>query len=324
MMGLQRLEATVYLGVILLSLVFHGFSAEPTAEISKDEGDAVSVLFEHFETVFHTVPALLSDTRRDSGIGFAREPFGYLLLALDSKNRKLRTTLFDDSDAVLLGTKDYVPPDGLGRVISTRCYIAVLRDGRGLDFSQYLGAPTLKNSSGHPIWTWSVDLGEFGDRITRATSLYATEVGETYFVITNSLSELHSVSDEISSATRSAILSKIRGWDSIERREFWGYRKYKDARSRPPATMFNGLAGVESEAEGLILYVDLDHHRGVLRFLSTNPSDPTAGHLHDVWRMPPVKSIGDGEWETLFPLAESDPQETAFQVWWLFGLGTAV
>lgn len=324
-MKLERLKATACFAFLVLSLARYGLSAEQRATMSEKEARATSVLFEHFETVFHTVPRLLTNTQSDSAIGFAREPFGYVVLALDHKSRELRTVLLGNSEAVLLGTKDYAPPDGLGRVISTRCYIAVLREGRGSDFSKYLGEPTLKSPSGHPVWSWSVDLGEFGDRTTRKSTIYATQVGEDYFIVANSLNELQNISYQMSSATRGGFaLSDLRDWDTIENREFWAYRKYKHAGSRPAATVFNGLKGIQPDAEGLILYVDFEHQRGVLRLFSTNPDDPSAGHLHDMWRMPPAKSIGSGEWEMLFPLSESDPEETSFQAWWLLGMGTGV
>ena len=324
-MKLQRMETTLLLSILLLAPSSSGFSAGPNP-MSKDEGEALSILFDNFETVFHTVPALLDDTQNGSAIGFMREPFDYAISALDQKSPELRSKLLGISDAVLLGTKDYAPPDGLGRVLSTRCYIAVLRDGQGLDYSKYLGAPALKTSGGEPIWSWSADLGEFGDRVARKSSLYATKVGDGYFVVANSLSELQSVSYEISSPRRSSslVLSRLDGWDTIEVRQFWAYRRYVGAESRLPATIFNGLKGIQPEARGLILYADLEHKQGILRILTANNDYATAEHLHEMWRMPDPKSIGNGEWEVVFPFSEDDPQETSYQVWWLFGLGVAV
>jgi hypothetical protein len=227
-----------------------------------------------------------------------------------------------DSEAVLVGTKDYLPPDGLGRVVAIRCYIDILRDESRLDISRYFGKPVLKTPSGFSVWTWELDMEEFGDRRTRLSSLYATQIG-SYVVVANNMSELQNVTEEIASYKDGGVLAHLREWDSFQLHDFWGYRKYRDNQSRAFPTIFNGLVGIQSEAEAMILYVDFEHKEAVLHFLSTNPADRTPQNLSKDWGMPPAKSVGRGEWEIQLPLTGS-LAETSLQVLWLFGLGVAV
>ena len=311
----------MHFALILAALLFH---AEPASVSTANETAATSVLLEHFETVFHTVPSLLEDASPDEAIGFAREPFGYFVSGLDHRSHQLRSELLRNSESILLGTKDYLPPDGLGRVVSTRCYIAVLTDGSRISVSHYLGKPNQQTPSGLPVWNWTVDLGEFGDRTTHLSSLYAAQIGNTYFVVSNNLDELQSASQEMGSSSEHAALPQIREWDSVKQHEFWGYRKLTSSESRPPATIFNGLKGIQPEAEALILYVDFEHKSGLLRVLSSNPDDQSAHNLSTIWKMPPPKSIGRGKWDISFTLTGSGTfPESSFQVLWLFGLGVA-
>jgi hypothetical protein len=309
----------VHFALILAALLFH---AKPSAASTPNETAATSALFVHYETVFRTVPSLLEDASPDEAIGFAREPFGYLVFALDHRSRQLRSELLNNSESILLGTKDYLPPDGLGRVVSTRCYVAVLQSPSRIAVSKYLGNPNLRTQSGLAVWTWTVDLGEFGDRTTHKSSIYVTELGSTYFLVSNNLDELQSTSQGIGLSTEQ--VPQIREWDSVRQHEFWGYRKLRSPESRPLATIFNGLRGIPPEAEALILYVDFDHKSGLLRIVSSNADDQTARKVSITWKMPPPRSDGRGQWDILFTLTGSGSfPESSFQVLWLFGLGVA-
>ena len=101
------------------------------------EARAAAVLFDNFETVFHTSPSLVSDSPNDIRSGFPREPFGFLLAGLDAIGPQVRVDVLENSEAILVGTKDYHLPIGLGRVRSTRCYVVVLRKGSALNLSQF-------------------------------------------------------------------------------------------------------------------------------------------------------------------------------------------
>ena len=145
----KRRDLLLFGGFLFSAAVLNGSSE--TGKLSGNQETAVAILFERFETVFRIHPSLLTDTRRSNTRGFVQEPFGYLMLALDQKNRHLRPLVLDSGEAVLLGTKDYSPPEGLGRVVSTRCYITVLQNGRNPRYvANALGEPAGKTKAGNP------------------------------------------------------------------------------------------------------------------------------------------------------------------------------
>ena len=311
----------MYVLLVMLSFLLH--PADPSLPAAS-ETRAVSVSFENFETVFRITSSLLAGPSGDDSTRFMQEPFGYLLFGLDRVDKQVRTAILADSRVVLLGTKDYRPPNGLGRVLSTRCYIAVLREGSSFELFRHFSVPPVASSASSPVWSWSAEMSEFGDRETRPSSLYATQVAHTYVLVSNNLAELQKLSEALNSSHSSRYPTDIREWDNVRRHEFWGYRQYKpdDARA---STLFNGLTKIRSGDKGLILYVDQKHRIGILRLLGSESQVMKGRDVGPTGRIAPLKHVGRGQWETVFPLGEVGPfPESAYEVMWLFGLGVVV
>lgn len=315
---------TMYISLIFLfGLLFH--TGQP-ASVGPNETNAVAVLFKSFETVFRTTPAVLSDSPMEKDVGIAWEPFSYLQVALEATGKRMYPTIVNNSEAVLLGTKDYLPPNGLGRVISTRCYISVMREGNTVDLSRYFNTPPVSSANGASVWNWTVNLGELGERDSRPSLLYITQIANKYILVSNNLEELEKVMGGLISSEKSTMPTGIREWDDVRRHEFWGYRKYRGSQSRSVDTTSAGTRGIKSDAEALILYVDIKHRTGVLRFLGSKVDDASVKSINAMRKIPPLQSVGPGKWETIFPLtADVGPfPESAFTVLWLFGLGVVV
>jgi len=305
-----------------MALLFH-LGAPPST--TNNETRAAAVLFERFETVFHTSPALLSAPSADGSVDFMGEPFAYLLLGLDKAGVQARKSVLADASAVLLGTKDYLPPNGLGRTVSTRCYAVVLRQGNSIEISRYVDKSTLLSTTGPQIWKWSASLGEFGERDPRPSSVYATQIGHTFILVSNNLEELKNASEQLTALHNGPAVTGIREWDDVSHHEFWGYRKYRHDQPPAASTTFAGTKGIKPDAEALILYVDHKRNSGILRLLGSKVDDGTAKSLTAEMTMPPLKPVGPGVWANIFPLADAGPySETPFQIMWLFGLGVAV
>jgi hypothetical protein len=312
----------MYIRILLIALLL---SAGRPVPAGSSDTRAAAALFENFETVFHTTPALLSGPYGEDSTAFMREPFDYLALGLDKAGDQAGTAVLAESESVLLGTKDYRFPDGLGQIVSTRCYIAVLRKGSTFDLFRYFGRSPMASAAGSPVWNWAVDLGEFGDRKTRLSSLYVTQIAHNYVLISNNLVELQKLSERLSSSENNLFPVGIHGWEDVRQHEFWGYRNYRHVKARSVGTMVNGLEGIESDAEALILYVDRKRNEGVLCLLGSKGEDATARSLNVKLRTPPLKEVGPGRWETLFPLADGGPfSDGPWQVMWFFGLGVVV
>jgi hypothetical protein len=71
------------------------------------------VLFAKFETVFHATPALLSDSVAGSGTSYVWKPFDYLRAGLDALGKQVPARVLAESEAIFVGSKDFLPPSGL-------------------------------------------------------------------------------------------------------------------------------------------------------------------------------------------------------------------
>jgi len=311
---------------VCLSIVLFAFSGDRAASAT-NQTHAAAVLFENFETVFHTTPALMSSSpSADDPPSYMREPFSYLKVGLQAVEKEMPKKVLVDSEAIFVGSKDFLPPSGLGSVRSTRCYVVVLRKEGTLDFSQYFNKPPVALVEAGPIWNWSADLGEFGEEDPRSSSLYAIQIARSYILVSNNLDELENVSNRLTSADNGAqALAGIHEWNDLSRHEFWGYRKYKHGEPRAIDRLFGGADQITPQAEAVILYVDMKKQTGVVRLFTSSADDTTARNINATGRIAPLTPVGPKVWETVFPLAEIGPfPDSAYWVWWLFGWGVLV
>jgi hypothetical protein len=306
---------------IMFLILFGGRASAGT-----NQTHAAAVLLENYETVFHATPALMSDSRVDSSGWYVWEPFGYWRAGLEAIEKQLPVRVLADSEAILVGSKDFLLPNGLGRIRSTRCYIMVLRKGSALDFSRYFKKPPVASAGRAPIWNWSAELEEFGEADPRSSSLYATQIAQSYILVSNNLEELENVSGRLTSANNdAAVLAGIREWNDLSQHEFWGYRRYKHGKPRASIDRLAGTDLITPQAEAIVLYVDMRKRTGVLRLFSSSPDDATAGNINASRSITPLKPVGPKVWETVFPLAEVGPfPDSAGWVLWLFGWGVVV
>ena len=129
-----------------------------SGESSQDH--VAALLFKNFETVVHSTPTLISATRPERVASYERVAFNYMLAGLNALDKRAVPAILADSEAILVGSKDFVPPDGLGMTRSTRCYVIVLRKTGSLNFSRYFKTTA---TPAPLILNWSAALGEFGD-----------------------------------------------------------------------------------------------------------------------------------------------------------------
>jgi hypothetical protein len=308
--------------LFIVFLVLFGDSASAETK----QSHAAAVLFENFETVFHTTSALISDSRGDAAAQFAGQPFGYLRIGLEAVDKQLAAEVLAESEAVLIGTKDYHAPIGLGSVRSTRCYIIVLQRDSTFKLSRYFKKAEVASADGAPVWNWSADLEEFGESDPRPSGLFATQIAQSYILVSNDLDELLYDSVRLMSVDNDAqVFAGIREWNDVSQHEFWGYRRYKHDKSRTAMDRLFGTDQITLQAEAAVLYVDLKKGSGVVRLLSSSADDTTASKINATGRITPLKPAGEKVWEAVFPVAEVGPfPESAFWVMWLFGWGVAV
>ncbi len=301
---------------VLLVILFSGCTEAAT---SPRQSSANAVLLQQFETVFDSSANLLSESRGSKNFSkrdgnTLRIPFAYLISSLDSLGGGATDDVLANAEAVLVGAKDFHPPAGLGGVRSQSCYVVVLRNGSKFDFRKHFHQSAVPFAGEISSWNWSAKLGEFGEGDPRASSLYAAQIAEAYALVANDLEELQIVAKALTSPPQSLGANE---WASVVQHEVWGYRRYRRTETNRVAA---GTSDVTSTAKALIFFFDSAKKTGVLRLLASD--DSTAERINAEARLPPLKPIGSGVWETTIPLmGDAATSERMGAMMWLFGFG---
>lgn len=300
---------------ILLVIVLLGCARVQSADRTY-QTLAAAALFEQFETVAYSSANLLSDSRDYYRLPTQvrsplRLPFYFFLSSLDSLGGKAKTDVLGSADAVLVGAKDFRPPDGLGPVRSQRCYIVVLRRRSAFNLRKYFRQEPVSTTGGVPTWNWSVKLGEFGELDPRPSSLYAAQIGNSYLLVSNNLKELQVMAGRLSSQNPDGrILGEIRDWQIVSQHEVWGYRRYRHTEVVDKTAA--GMAYVTPEAQALIFMFDREKNSFTLRLFCVPGEERTPANINATGLFGRLKWFSGGVWERTVPLVGDfvDPEET--------------
>jgi hypothetical protein len=314
----QRLLHKGYLLSILVLMVWRNALGGTDSKLM-----AASALSARFESVFY----LEADSLLDSGSASAsgshdsiRIPFVYFIGALKSLGDDVSRKTLENGQGVLVGASDFEAPAGLGTVRSRRCYILLLAPRSKFNLDNYFTGSPATSESGSPVWNWSSSLGEYGEMDSRSSSLYATQLGNSYVLVSNDRDEILNISRQLTSATAPEHMIGSDVWASVSQHEFWGYRRYRhggigDRRAA-------GASFLSPAAEALVFFGNFDNGAATLR-LVTPAGDKTSVSTLRWAGLPQFKELGAGVWEAAIPLQKGGEQvtEQLFFVTSLFGFG---
>lgn len=291
---------------------------------------AAYALFDEFETVFFAKAEAVSGSGHYSqlstmGAGTIRQPFWFLMSALDSLGQDAKTRLIDSADAFLVGAKDFRSPSGLGPVRSQNCYVVVLRNPSSFELKQYFrGAPKIRVGESQ-VWNWSAYLGEFGELDKKPSSLYATQIGKSYVMLSNKLEDLEIAAKQLAAGDHAAQgISKLKDWELVQQYEVWGYRRYRHENlvDRTAA----GMSHITNGAQALLFTFDWKQNKFRIRLHCVPGEESTPSKINSLAIFGRLKALGGGVWEKVLPIVggEEDTLERLASVMDLLGFGVYV
>jgi hypothetical protein len=320
MAGTGRMRMLPILATLLLAGCTRGMTTK------NSELRAASALFTEFETVFYSKPELISSSgaykplsKQDAG--FLRLPFVDLQMGLDTLGGHASADILKNSSAILVGTKNYRPPIGLGSVQSQYCYIIVFGKWSTFDLRKSVSQAPEISAPAEAVWKWSAPPQEGHPQ---PYTFYMAQVPHSYVIVSNDRQELQTVAGLLASShDDTGSLGGIPEWQSVSQDDYWGYRRYRQdgVVDRNAA----GMSEVTPSAEALIFSADFQNKKAVLRLLASD--DSTAAKMNAAMTkataaLSPLKPSGTGVWETTIPFAgDRDTGERMFEVMWLFGFG---
>jgi hypothetical protein len=294
------------------------------ASASTHEFRVASILSAEFETVVFARAQLLSQTHVPDGV--TREssdtlllPFGYLLGALAKLGTQAAPEILAASESVLMGAKDFRPPNGLGAVRSTRCYVLNLRPGREIDLRRFIRTNPVALAAGASILKWEVDLGEFGEDDQRRSTLFAATLLSSYLLVCNGLDELRIVAERLTPGTGTSDKAEaVPGWDFVKSHDEWGVRRYRHGKTAHP--MAAGSEDIGPSVDAMMFGVNWEERAVVLRMTGSAAGDDTFERINARNVLPPLKPTLRGTWDSKFQLAGNEKaRDQAFVLVGLFG-----
>lgn len=304
-----------------LSLLMILSLGDSPAQIDKNhESRAAAALFGQFETVFYSDIGLVAhpDQLSKHKASSLLRPFWLLTSGLKSVGEEFKTAILVNGQSVLGGAREFRPPKGFGLAQSQLCYVVVLQGHNAIHLQKYFQKHgPIATAAGAPVWSWTAELGEFGEQDPRPSTLYATQVADSYLLVSNSLEELRIMAERLwSSEADTKILGAIPGWEFVSKHEMWGYRRFPpgfvDTLSLPKVSPF------ASGTEAVVVAADWKKKNVTLQVLSS-PRDEksTATRLNELGMFPRMVRITPGVWKTTFSLIGIDERD--FDLIYLLG-----
>jgi hypothetical protein len=318
-----RLMWRVYIVVVLVIMGACRIAVADTNNASRTE----SVLLNKFESVMSIQTRFLRDSedvrqlpkREIAGL---RVPFDYFVRALDKLGNDALADVLDHSDSVFVGAKAFASPAGLGVVHSKLCYVVILAQPNAFQIRKYFSQSPVASASGASVWEWSPSLQEFGEEDSRPSSLYASQIEQSYILVSNDVSEMRAVAGLLVSSV-SKLPKAISTYDLglADQHVLWGYRQYRQAQDVTAA----GTLDVTRAARALVLFLDLEKMTLVLRLLESQTDGSTASKMTAGSKLPAFKPVGSGVWELTIPITDDQgTRERIFFIMWRFGFGAYI
>jgi hypothetical protein len=276
---------------------------------SEHEASVASVLYNEFETVVFTrfdkldPRRILNLRNKVSGENASTllYPFEYALEALSGQRNGAGDKLLDDSEAVLVGAKDFrllggtkEPPHAL----STACYVFVFGE-RKQELHRFLGGNAPQNVDGLPVWSWQAYMNFNGPLDNSPVTIFASTIDDSYLLLSNNLDELKRVAAGLAtSGTESQTIKKLPDWPRLSKSEEWAIRRNTGIRSPD-----NGFSFFETftNVQALIYSVDLTGGNSMFKIISNDKRDAErfnglerAQPMASTW--PPLRPCGNGAW----------------------------
>jgi hypothetical protein len=286
-----------------------------------------SAISRHFETVFYAQGELLTSSGRYRNLSkqdsnSLRAPFAYLLSGLAAAAPRVLQDVLRGEE-VFVGAKGFLPPEGLGSVHFQYCYVVVFDSLASIDLRIDFNQEPVASVDGLPIWHWTARLGEFGEDDPKSSSFYIAQIKPYYVLVSNNLSDLRTILQQMISSDADSVLIPRREWEFIVGHELWGYRRYHGGSDG----VSSGLSGIATDAEALIFTVGAEDQIVKLRLIASDqrPADKLNADAEMAKaKLPDFHAAGPpGVWETEFALSgDRLTSERIFEMMGLFGLGS--
>ena len=306
----------------IVLILFCSLGALTANAQTEAETRTAALLFKQYESVVYTRTDFLSNFDPDAqgSNNFANEavmrfPFLDLLGSMQFLAPAALSDLAKSYSAVLVGAKDFTGPNGIGMGNSRKCYIGILNAGPQPNLEPDFRQAASESIAGRHVWTWSLRLNE-GDYTP--TKFYAAQIGNSYFVMTNSPEDFQQAASALTatdSSTPAAV--NVFGWNSFSTHKYWAYRAFgRSGDTGSPSQM--------SDVVALALFADLEKSQWFIRVHSSDKTMKTKPKVLRPSELNQLQPQGAGIWQAKLPTTNDGTHNPMFGVFALLGFGLAL
>lgn len=290
---------------------------------ANEEERAASVLFEQYETVASTRGDLFTslssyNQMKDvDSVAVLGLPFVDFMGALKALGPSAAADLEMKYSVILVGAKDFRPPQGIGAFVSTKCYIGILKDGPQPNVEPDFHHASLETMDGRRVWTWSIPPAEGA---SQPGKFYAAQIAGSYLLMANDPQGFQAAAEALTSSQPSKpIQLRVPGWDTFSRYGYWADRPLRQDR-----VVKSSDAGIDvlRDVIAITFFADLGKRESFVRVVSSDKSMKTMPKLFPEFALMQLRSGDAGTWQAELHLSkEQVANDATFQVFSYLGFG---
>jgi hypothetical protein len=297
---------------------------------TKDDTQAVAVLFGRFETVAFIRSKTLfekqsNDYKRTDITPYLTLPFGEMLEAIGRLRPHTADVLAKSYASFVMGAKNFGSTNAratsdLGMIDSDDCYIGILEGGAQPDLSVLFQDASTDVIAGLQVWKWSTS----SSHANRSSStFYAAQVGDPYLVLCNNRDDFGAVANALRGGlplTMPAVSS--RPDSDIINPSFWMVRPVSPKNTNRARV---GLENVTSDVTSISFFSNLDKRENAIQVRSSNTSADASPSI-----LPPsvpiqLHSVSPGRWRASVPTPTTDAEAgVLLEICGLFGFVVSI
>jgi hypothetical protein len=316
----RNLFATVVF-IIFASLGHPTGYAETTAETR-----VVSALLAQFETVGYTTSGILPGSSNTlaphvDSEDYLKVPFLEFIDGLNAMGPTKSDDFKKSYGALIVGAKNFAPPNGIGTVHSDKCYIGVPSGGAQSDMEASFSQAQRETIGGRQAWLWTIPASEENPE---QRTFYAAQLPGWYLLMCNNRPDFEKVAKSLS-AKDAPITSQINalGWKTFSAYNYWVYRSVRRIGGDNPSV--SGLAQLTPDVTSLAFFADIDRRQGFIRVFGSETQTKTAPKILPESRRQLFISDTSGVWRAEIPLARDEESfDSVFYVFNTFGFGAVL
>ncbi len=290
---------------------------------SAQADQAASALTRSFETVVSTDTRFLLNIRIDEqsadSLYGLRLPFIEFIAEFIPLAPSAESDIEKLYSALIVGSKDFKSPQGLGMVDSSKCFVAVRDEGVQPDLSVDFSRAAVKVINGRKVWTWTLPADE---STATPTSFFPAQVGNHYLVMANNVEDFREITRALTGPRKTLpCASGVFNLSDAGTHSYWAYRNLRRQGVMDPESA--GIAHIGSDVRAIVFLADIERHQSTLRILSSDSDMKEVPNVLPPSELQRLRPQSAGIWEASIPLTKDKiGYESMF---WLFAaLGSGV